>query len=100
MEEYFINNILIKDHKIVDADEIQSVSDKFHDHSRRRFTEYDEKFKQDISEPMAMSCPNTVSYFLDNLIIEAISKEEKLQLMGPLSDKVLYFWAGCVQSFK
>ena len=41
-----------------------------------------------------------MSYFLDNLFIEPISKEEKIQLLGAVSDKVLYFWAGCVQSFK
>ena len=47
-----------------------------------------------------MSCPATVSYFLDNIFIDPITKEEKLQLLGAVSDKVLHYWAGCVQSFK
>jgi len=100
MQDYFITNVIIKDRQVADADEIQAIADKFHDLSRRRFMEYGKRFKQDILDPMAMSCPITVSYLLDNLFIEPINKEEKLQLVGAVSEKVLYFWAGCVQSFK
>jgi hypothetical protein len=100
MQSYFINQVIIEDHKITDATEIQSVSDKFHDLSRSRFVQYGEKFKQDISDPMALSCPATVSYLLDNLFIQPLNNEEKILLMGAVSDKVLYFWAGCVQNFK
>ena len=91
MQNYFIRKVIIDDHKITDAAEIQSVADKFHDLSRSRFAQYGEKFKQDISDPMALSCPATVSYLLDNLFIQPISKEEKLQLMGVVSDRVLSF---------
>ncbi len=100
MQDHFIEKIVIKDHDISDAEEIRAVGDKFHDLSRDRFAEYGEKFKEDISDPMSMSCPLTVSYLLDNLFLEPINKEEKLQLLGAVSDKVLYFWAGCAQSFK
>ncbi|MBI4642750.1 MAG: hypothetical protein HY790_12960 [Deltaproteobacteria bacterium] len=100
MQDHLINKIIIKDHNLMDAAETQAVAAKFHDLSRGRFNEYGGKFKEDISDPMAMSCPITVSYLLDNLFIEAIAKEEKLQLMGAVSDKVLYFWSGCVQAFK
>jgi hypothetical protein len=100
MQKYFIQKIIIADHKITDAAEIESVAAKFHDLSRSRFDQYGEKFKQDISDPMALSCPATVSYLLDNLFIQPISNAEKLQLMGAVSDKVLYFWTGCVQNFK
>ncbi|MCL4502844.1 MAG: hypothetical protein M1438_13510 [Deltaproteobacteria bacterium] len=100
MEEYFIKKVVIKDRQVADADEIQSLADKFHDLSRRRFEEYGARFKQDILDPMSMSCPETVTYFLDNLFIEPISKADKVKLLGVVSDKVIYFWAGCVQSFK
>jgi hypothetical protein len=100
VQEYFIENVIIKDRQVADADEIQAIADKFHDLSRRRFTEYGEKFKQDILDPMSMSCPSTVTYFLDNLFIEPIGKADKVKLLGAVSDKVIYFWAGCVQSFK
>jgi len=100
MQNYFIKKVIIADHKITDAAEIQSVADQFHDLSRDRFAQYGEKFQQDVSDPMALSCPATVSYLLDNLFIQPISKKEKLQLMGAVSDKVLYFWTGCVQNFK
>ena len=100
MQGYFINQVVIRDHNLDDAAEIQAVAAKFHDLSRGRFNEYGGKFKEDISDPMAISCPTTVSYFLDNLFIEPIDKGEKLQLMGAVSDKVLYFWSGCVQSFR
>ena len=100
MQNHFIQKVIIDDHKMSDAAEIQSVSDKFHDLSRGRFAQYGEKFKQDISDPMALSCPATVSYLLDNLFIQPITKEEKLQLMGAVSDKVLSYWTGCVQNFK
>jgi hypothetical protein len=100
MQNYFMQKVIIADHKITDATEIQSVADQFHDLSRDRFAQYGEKFKQDISDPMALSCPATVSYLLDNLFIQPITKPEKLQLMGAVSDKVLYFWTGCVQNFK
>ena len=100
MQNYFMNKVIIEDHKITDAAEIQSVSDKFYDLSRSRYAQYGEKFKQDIAEPMALSCPTTVSYLLDNLFIQPLNNEEKLQLMGPVSDKVLYFWTGCIQNFK
>jgi hypothetical protein len=100
MQNYFIKKVIIEDHKITDAAEIESVADQFHDLSRSRFAQYGEKFKQDISDPMALSCPATVSYLLDNLFIQPITKEEKLQLMGAVSDKVLSFWTGCVQNFK
>jgi hypothetical protein len=100
MQNYFIHKVIIEDHKITDAAEIQSVADQFHDLSRSRFTQYGEKFHQDISDPMALSCPATVSYLLDNLFIQPLNNEEKISLMGALSDKVLYFWTGCIQNFK
>jgi hypothetical protein len=100
MQNYFIRKVIIDDHQITGAAEIQSVSDKFHDLSRGRFTQYGEKFKQDISDPMALSCPATVSYLLDNLFIQPLNNAEKLQLLGPVSDQVLNFWTGCIQNFK
>ncbi len=100
MQNHFINKVIRDDHKITDATEIQSVSDKFHDLSRGRFAQYGEKFKQDISDPMALSCPATVSYLLDNLFIRPLNNEEKIHLMGAVSDKVLSFWTGCIQNFK
>jgi hypothetical protein len=100
MRDHFINKVIIKDFNLSDAAEIQAAAAKFHDLSRGRFNEYGGKFKEDVSDPLLMSCPTTVSYFLDNLFIEPIAKEEKLQLMGAVSDKVLYFWSGCVQTFK
>jgi hypothetical protein len=100
MQNYFMRKVIVEDHKLTDAAEIQSVADQFHDLSRDRFAQYGEKFKQDISDPMALSCPATVSYLLDNLFIQPITKQEKLQLMGAMSDKVLYFWTGSVQNFK
>jgi hypothetical protein len=100
MQNHFIEKFIIKDHEIADAAEIQLVSDKFYDLSRGRFSEYGEKFKHDISDLMAMSCPSTVSYLLDNLFIQPLDNEAKLRLMGPLSDRVLYFWTGCIQNFK
>jgi hypothetical protein len=100
MQNHFIQKVIIDDHKITDAAEIESVAAQFHDLSRSRFEQYGEKFKQDISDPMALSCPATVSFLLDNLFIQPISKQEKLQLMAAVSDKVLYFWTGCIQNFK
>ncbi len=100
MQDYFINQVIIKDRQVADTEEIQAVAAKFHDLSRGRFAEYGEKFKKDILDPMAMSCPITVGYLLDNLFIEPLTKEEKLQLVGAVADKVLAYWAGCVQSFK
>jgi hypothetical protein len=99
MQNYFIHKVIIDDHQIADATEIQSVSDKFYDLSRGRFAQYGEKFKQDISDPMTLSCPTTVSYLLDNLFIQPLNNEEKIQLMGAVSDRVLYFWTGCIQNF-
>jgi hypothetical protein len=100
MQNYFIHKVIIDDHKMSDVTEIQSVADKFYDLSRSRFVQYGEKFKQDISDPMALSCPATVSYLLDNLFIQPLNNEEKIHLMGAVSDKVLHFWTGCVQNFK
>jgi hypothetical protein len=100
MQNYFMRKVIVEDHKITDAAEIQSVADQFHDLSRSRFDQYGEKFQQDVSDPMALSFPATVSYLLDNLFIQPITKEEKLQLMGAVSDKVLSYWTGCVQNFK
>ena len=100
MQNHFIQKVIIEDHKMTDAADIQSLSDKFHDLSRGRFAQYGEKFKEDIADPTALSCPATVSYLLDNLFIQPISKEEKLRLMGAVSDKVLSYWTGCIQNFK
>ena len=100
VQDYFIQNVIIKDRQVTEADEIQTLAAKFHDLSRRRFEEYGARFKQDVLDPMSMSCPETVTYFLDNLFIEPISKTDKVKLLGVVSDKVIYFWAGCVQSFK
>ena len=91
MQNYFIHKVIIEDHKMSDAAEIQSVADKFHDLSRSRFEQYGEKFQQDISDPMALSCPATVSYLLDNLFIQPLNNEEKISLMGAVSDKVLSY---------
>ncbi len=82
VQDYFIKQIIIKDRRIAEADEIQALAAKFHDLSRRRFEEYGKRFKQDVLDPMSMSCPETVTYFLDNLFIEPISKAEKAQIAG------------------
>jgi hypothetical protein len=100
MQNYFIHKVIIDDHKVADPTEIQSVSDQFYDLSRGRFAQYEKKFKQDISDPTALSCPATVSYLLDNLFIQPITKQEKLQLMGAVSDKILSLWTGFVQNFR
>ena len=100
MQNYFIHKVIIGDHQMSDAAEIQSVSDQFHDLSRDRFAQYGEKFKEDISDPMALSCPATVSYLLDNLFIQPLNNEEKICLMGAVSDRVLTFWTGCIQNFR
>lgn len=100
MQDYFINQVIIKDHQVADFEEIRAVSDKFQALSRNRFTEYGDRFKQDISDPAALSCPTTVSYLLDNLFIQPLEKAEKLRLMGAVADKILHYWAGCVRSFK
>jgi hypothetical protein len=100
MRDYFVNQVIIKERQVTDFEEIRAVSDKFFDLSRGRFNEYGAKFKEDIYDPMAMSCPATVNYLLENLFIEPINKEEKIKLLSAVSDKVLHYWAGCVQSFK
>ena len=100
MQDHLIKKIIIQDHNQADAGEIEAVAAKFHDLSRGRFNEYGGKIKEDIADPMNMSCPITVGYLLDNLFIEALVKEEKLQLLGVISAKVLYYWSGCVQAFK
>jgi hypothetical protein len=100
MQDYFIKKVIIQDRQVAEAGEIQAVAAKFYDLSRRRFEEYGARFKQDILDPMALSCPATVTCFLDNLFIQPISQAEKIKLLGAVSDKVIYFWAGCVQSFK
>ncbi len=100
MQDYFITRVIIGDRQVADAAEIQAVAAKFHDLSRARFNEYGRKFKEDILDPMALSCPITVGYLLDNLFIEPLTKEDKLQLMAAVADRVLYLWSGCVQAFK
>ena len=100
VQDYFIKQIIMQDRQVTDADEIQALAAKFHDLSRRRFDEYGARFKQDVLDPMSMSCPETVTYFLDNLFVEPLNKAKKVKLLGAVSDKVIYFWAGCVQSFK
>jgi hypothetical protein len=100
MQNYFIHKVIIGDHQMSDAAEIQSVSAQFHDLSRDRFVRYGEKFKEDIADPLALSCPATVSYLLDNLFIQPLNNEEKISLMGAVSDRVLCFWTGCIQNFK
>lgn len=100
MQDHFIKQVVVRDHQIGDEAEIQAVAAKFRDLSRDRFHEYGAKFKEDIADPMSMSCPVTVSYLLDNLFIEPISQEEKIHVMGAVSEKVLIYWSGCVQSFK
>lgn len=100
MQNHFVNKVIIEDHGITDAAEIQAVGDKFHDLSRSRFIQYGERFKKDIADSMGMKCSTMVSYLLDNLFIQPLTNEEKLGLMGPGSEKVFYFWTGCVQNFK
>ena len=100
MQDHFIKQVIVRDHQVDDEAEIQAVAAKFHDLSRDRFHEYGAKFKEDIADPMSMSCPVTVNYLLDNLFIEPITPEEKIRLVSAVSEKVLVYWSGCVQSFK
>jgi hypothetical protein len=100
MQAHFIGKVIIADHQVADAEEIQAVSDKFHDLSRSRFAEYEKRFKQDIADSLGSKCSTTVNYLLDNLFIQPLDFEEKVKLMGAMSDKVLYFWGGCVQNFR
>ena len=100
MQDHFVNQVIVKDHQVADEAEIRAVAAKFHDLSRNRFHQYGAKFKEDIADPMSMSCPVTVSYLLDNLFIDPITPEEKINLVGAMSEKVLIYWSGCVRSFK
>ncbi len=100
MQGYFLEQMIIRDRQVAEASEIEAAGQKFHDLSRERFRAYTEKFKQDILDPMSMSCPLTVTYLLDNLFVAPLEKEEKVKLLGAVADKVLHYWAGCVQSFK
>ncbi len=100
MQDYFINRIIIQDRQVTNFEEIRSVSDKFHELSRERFVAYGDKFKQDILDPAALSCPITVSFLLDNLFVRPIEPTAKIKLMGTVADKVLQYWGGCVQAFK
>jgi len=100
MQSHFINKIITADLNLTDTAEIEAVSAKFHDLSRNRFEHYKEKFQQDIADSMGSKCPTTVNSLLDHLFIEPLTTAEKLQLMGAVSDKVLYFWSGCIQNFR
>ena len=100
MQDHFVKQVIVRDHQVDDEAEIQAVAEKFHDLSRDRFHEYGAKFKEDIADPLSMSCPVTVNYLLDNLFIEPITPEEKIRLVSAVSEKVLIYWSGCVQSFK
>ena len=58
VQDYFIKQIIIKDHQIADADEIQALADKFHDLSRRRFDGIWRKIQTGyFRTPWSMSCP-------------------------------------------
>ena len=100
IHDYFINDIVIKDQKITDMEDIQSISNKLYDIICCRFLEYAEKFKQDIFRPLALSCPNTVSHLMDNLFVKPLSKKENNQLSLAMSCKIIYLWIGCMESFK
>lgn len=100
MQHFFIHKTIIQDHQITDPAEIQPVSEQFHHLSRERFAQYREKLQQDIADMMGLSCPATASSLLDNLFISPLDNAEKLQLMRPVSDKVLSFWTACIQNFK
>ncbi len=100
MQNHFIEKVIISDRQVTDEAEIQSVSEMFHDLSRNRFELYKEKFQQDIADSLGAKCSTTVNTLLDHLFIEPLTTAEKLQLMGPVSDKVLYFWTGCIQNFR
>lgn len=100
VHNYFINDIIINDQEITDIEDIHSISDKFHDIINRRFLEYTDKFQQDIFRPLALSCPNTVNYLLDNLFMKPISKKDKNKMLIVLSDKIIYLRMGCRESFK
>ena len=100
MRDHLINKILDRHLVAPDAGEMEAAAAKFHCLSRDRYREYGAKFKEDIADPLAMSCPATVSFLLDNLFIQPLAQEEKLQLMPAVSDRILYLWSGCAQSFK
>ena len=40
LQDFFVNKVIIGDHQVKDAAEIQSVSDQFHDLSRDRFAQF------------------------------------------------------------
>ncbi|MDD2902449.1 MAG: hypothetical protein PHU44_08425 [Syntrophales bacterium] len=100
MQDHFVNQVVVRDHQMDDEAELLAVAAKFHELSRDRFHQYGARFKEDIADPMSMSCPVTVSYLLDNLFIDPITPEEKINLVGAVSEKVLIYWSGCVQSFR
>ena len=57
VQDHFINRVVIKDHQVSDPEEIQALAAKFHDLSRGRFTDYGERFKQDIFGPHSHVLP-------------------------------------------
>ncbi len=100
IHNYFINYIVIKDQKITDMEDIQSISNNFYDIFCLRFLEYSDKFKQDIFRPLALSCPNTVSHLMDNLFLKPLSNKEINQISIAMSFKIIYLWTCCMESFK
>ncbi len=100
MMEYFFREIFFKKEKAKDLAEVEQRFNQLSGLINERYQEYRRGFAED-HQRRDRSFEKTLSAFLDHLFTEALTDAgEKAALFAPLSQKLGYFWTGCLMSFR
>lgn len=99
MTEYIFQEIFFKQEKATDMAEVQDRFNQLSQLLNERYQEYRQGFAEDYQR-QDRSFEKTLTAFLDHLFTEPLADAgEKAALLAPLSQKLAYFWTGCLMSF-
>lgn len=100
MMEYMFQEIIFKKEKARDMAEVQDRFNQLSQTINERYQEYRQHFAEDYQR-QDRSFEKTLGAFLEHLFMAPMAGgEAKEALFSPLSQKLAYFWTGCLMSFR
>jgi hypothetical protein len=99
MMEYIFQEIYFKKEKAADMAEIQDRFNRLRELINQRYQEYRQGFAADFQK-QNRSFENTLTALLAHLFTEPLAEAvDQAALFPGLSQKLAYFWTGCLMSF-
>jgi len=103
MFNYVTNKYFLKQHASDDEETLLEWHSQWHDHFydtiASRYTEYRKLLPQDLNNSNTVYS-KILGAFINHVFVESISEDDRPHLIVPMAIKFVYFFTGCLESFK